>query len=188
MTKNADSTLYTICVYSENHVGLLNQLSIIFTRRCVNIESVSASRCSIPGVHKITITCHSNSAMMDRIQKQIAKRIDVIKAFVYTDSEIVYQEVALYKVPTQRLLDQQQMEQIIRRHGARILELTKDYTVLEKTGHFYETESLFNELKRYGIVQFVRSGRVAVTKSPIEPVSDYLEQRSHQEKSSNHNH
>lgn len=180
MTRNPENTLYTICVYSENHVGLLNQLSIIFTRRCVNIESVSACRCSLPEVHKITLTCHSSKAMVDKIIKQISKRIDVIKAFVYTDDEIVYQEVALYKVPTDRLLDEQQLEQIIRRHGARILELTRDYTVLEKTGHFYETESLFNELKRYGIVQFVRSGRVAVTKSPVELVNKYLEQRAKQ--------
>lgn len=132
MTRNPENTLYTICVYSENHVGLLNQLSIIFTRRCVNIESVSACRCSLPEVHKITLTCHSSKAMVDKIIKQISKRIDVIKAFVYTDDEIVYQEVALYKVPTDRLLDEQQLEQIIRRHGARILELTRDYTVLEK--------------------------------------------------------
>lgn len=180
MTRNPENTLYTICVYSENHVGLLNQLSIIFTRRCVNIESVSACRCSLPEVHKITLTCHSSKAMVDKIIKQISKRIDVIKAFVYTDDEIVYQEVALYKVPTDRLFDEQQLEQIIRRHGARILELTRDYTVLEKTGHFYETESLFNELKRYGIVQFVRSGRVAVTKSPVELVNEYLEQRAKQ--------
>lgn len=180
MTRNPENTLYTICVYSENHVGLLNKLSIIFTRRCVNIESVSACRCSLPEVHKITLTCHSSKAMVDKIIKQISKRIDVIKAFVYTDDEIVYQEVALYKVPTDRLLDEQQLEQIIRRHGARILELTRDYTVLEKTGHFYETESLFNELKRYGIVQFVRSGRVAVTKSPVELVNEYLEQRAKQ--------
>ncbi len=179
MDKNCN-TLYTVSVYSENHVGLLNQLSIIFTRRGVNIESVSASRCSIPGVHKITLTCHSSCELMDKIIKQIDKRIDVIKAFLYTDSEIVYQEVALYKVPTDRLLDEQHLEQIIRRHGARILEITPDYTVLEKTGYYYETEALFNELKRYGIRQFARSGRVAVTKNPVEQVSLMLERRAAQ--------
>ncbi len=172
--------LYTVAVYSENHVGLLNQLSIIFTRRCVNIESVSASRCSIPGVHKITLTCHSTRCLMDKIIKQINKRIDVIKAFLYTDDQIVYQEVALYKVPTERLLDEQNLEQIIRRHGARILEITHDYTVLEKTGHYYETEALFNELKRYDIRQFVRSGRVAITKSPVEHVDMLLKRRAAQ--------
>lgn len=174
------STLYTIAVFSENHVGLLNQLSIIFTRRCLNIESVTASTCSIPGIHKITITCHSNPAMMDKVIKQIEKRIDVIRAFYYTDSEIVYQEVALYKVPTQKMLIENHVEAIIRRHGARILDITPDYTIIEKTGHYDETEALFQELKRYDIKQFVRSGRVAITRSPIEHVDNFLQRRESQ--------
>lgn len=74
--------------------------------------------------------------------------------------EIVYQEVALYKVPTRRLLDDRNVEEIIRRHNARILEITRDYVVIEKTGHIDETENLFQELKKYDILQFVRSGRV----------------------------
>lgn len=176
-------TLYTIVVFSENHVGLLNQLSIIFTRRCVNLESVSASACSIPGIHKITLTCHSDAMMMDKVIKQIEKRIDVVKAYCYTDSEIVYQEVALYKVPTPKMLSENHVEQIIRRHGARILEITPDYTVIEKTGHYDETEALFHELKRYDIKQFVRSGRVVVTRSPIELVDNFLAMREMQKPS-----
>ena len=171
------STLYSIVVFSENHVGLLNQLSIIFTRRSLNIESISASACSTPGVHKITITCHSNPEMMDKVIKQIEKRIDVIRAFCYTDADIVYQEVALYKVPTSTIIGQGNVESIIRRHGARILDITPDYTVIEKTGHYDETEALFRELQRYDIKQFVRSGRVVVTRSPIEFVDDFLAQR-----------
>lgn len=135
MTTHDESTLYTVTVFSENHVGLLNQLSIIFTRRCLNIESISASTCSIPGVHKIVITCHSSQSMMDKVIGQIEKRIDVIKAFYFTDDEIVYQEVALYKVPTPVMLRENHVEEIIRRHNARILEITPEYTVIEKTGH-----------------------------------------------------
>ena len=131
-----NNTLFTIAVFAENHVGLLNQLSIIFTRRCLNIESVSASQCSIPGVHKITITCYSDRTIMEKVISQIEKRIDVIKAFLYTDSEIVYQEVALYKVPTARLLDEEHLEEIIRRHNARILEITRDNTIIEKTSYW----------------------------------------------------
>lgn len=107
--------------------------------------------------------------------QQIEKRIDVIKAFLHTDDEIVYQEVALYKVPTDKLLIESNLENIIRHHGARILDITPEYTILEKTGHNDETEALFEELKRYDIRQFVRSGRVTVTKSPIEHVSNYVE-------------
>ena len=177
MTTHDESTLYTVTVFSENHVGLLNQLSIIFTRRCLNIESISASTCSIPGVHKIVITCHGSQSMMDKVIGQIEKRIDVIKAFYFTDDEIVYQEVALYKVPTPVMLRENHVEEIIRRHNARILEITPEYTVIEKTGHYSETEELFRELQRYELKQFMRSGRVAVTRSPIEHVDNFLNQR-----------
>lgn len=172
-----NKTLYTFSIFTENHVGLLNQLSIIFTRRCVNIESVSASRCSIPDVHKITMTSYGDRVTMEKIVKIIEKRIDVLKAFLYTDDELVYQEVALYKVPTSKLLDEENLEEIIRRHGARILEITRDYTVLEKTGHQDETEALFEELRRYDIRQFVRSGRVAITKSSTEFVDQFLHEQ-----------
>lgn len=169
-----NKTLFTIAVFAENHVGLINQLSIIFTRRCLNIESVSASRCSIPGVHKTTMTCYSDRVTMEKVIKIIEKRIDVLKAFLYTDDEIVYQEVALYKVPTARLIDEEALEDIIRRHNARILEISRDNTIIEKTGHNDETEALFEELKHYDIRQFVRSGRVAITKSPNELVDKFL--------------
>jgi acetolactate synthase-1/3 small subunit len=115
--------------------------------------------------------------MMDKVIKQIEKRIDVIRAFCYVDSELVYQEVALYKISTSRMLSENHVEQIIRDYGARILEITPDYTVIEKTGHNDETDALFSQLKRYDIKQFMRSGRVAVTRSPIEHVDEYLARR-----------
>ncbi len=167
-------TLYTITVFTENHIGLLNQLSIILTRRAINIESITASRCLIEDVHKISLTCYSDKETIEKVIKQIEKRIDVIKAFFYTDDEIVYQEVALYKVPTKRLIEANNLEDIIRRHNARILDMTSDYTVIEKTGHFNETEALFEELRDYDLRQFVRSGRVTITKSPIEYVDKFL--------------
>ena len=172
-----DEQLFTVTVFSENQPGLLNQISIIFTRRCLNIESLSVSPSSIKGIHKFTITCYSNRAMMERVVKQIEKRIDVLKSFLYTDDEIVYQEVALYKVPTRQFLDDENVERIVRAHSARILEITREYVVLEKTGHSNETEALFEELRKYDIRQFVRSGRVAITKSTQEYLDMYLDEQ-----------
>lgn len=171
--------LYTVTVFSENCVGLLNQISIIYTRRCLNINSVSSSMCSLEGVHKLTLTTYSDRVTMEKVVKQIEKRIDVIKAFLYTDDDIVYQEVALYKVPTCNLINEQNLEGIIRAHNARILEITSDYTVLEKTGQLYETQALYEELKRYGVRQFSRSGRVLVTKSPCELVDRWLDMQEY---------
>lgn len=165
---------YTLAIFSENTVGILNLISIVYTRRSINIESISASTTAIPGITKTTVLSYSDRETMEKVIAQIEKAIYVVKAFLFTDDEIVHQEVALYKVPTVKLMDEPELENIIRKHNARILEITHDYTVIEKTGHTEETEALFQELKHYDIRQFVRSGRVCVTKDPVEHVSVYL--------------
>lgn len=175
--------LYTFTVFTENRVGLLSQISIIFTRRSVNIESLSVSPSSIPGIHKFTITASCTADMAQKIVMQVEKRIDVLKAFVYSDDDLVYQEIALYKVPTDKLIAEKDLENIIRSYNARILEIDKDFTVIEKAGHYDETEALFNELKKYGILQFARSGRVAVTKINDEPLNRYLDEQEERQKS-----
>lgn len=167
--------LFTISAFTENNVGVLNQVTMIFTRRCINIESISSGTTSIPGIYKITITAIATRHTIEKVVKQIEKRIDIIKAYFHSDDEIIYQEIALYKVPTTALLHESNLEAIIRHYNARILEITPEYTVLEKTGHIDETQALFEELKRFDIRQFVRSGRVAVTRHPVEFVSNYIE-------------
>lgn len=156
---------------------VVDQISIIFTRRQLNIESLSVSGSAIEGVHKFTITTYSDRETMEKLVKQIEKRIDVLRAFFYTDDEIIFQEVALYKVPTDKLLDDRSIEDLIRKHNARILEVNRTYTVIEKSGHPNETQSLFEELSRYDVMQFVRSGRVAITKSTVEHVSIFLQEQ-----------
>ena len=175
--KTADLPLWTLTVFTENNVGLLNQIAIIFTRRNINIWSLSVSSSSIEGVHKFTITCHASEDMIKKIVLQIEKRIDVIKAFYYSDDEIIYQEIALYKVQTDALLNDINFEQLIRKYNCRILEINSTFAVLEKTGHCDETIALYNDLERYGVLQYVRSGRVSVTKSTREKVSDFLEEQ-----------
>lgn len=169
--------LFTISVFTENQVGLLNRITIIFTRRGLNIESISSSASSMHGVHKINMTCASDRETMEKVIRQIERCIDVISAYLYTDDEIVYQEVALYKVPTQKLLDEKDLERIIRVHNARILELTREYTILEKTGHESETQAFYEILAKYGILQFIRSGRICITKSPTEHFTHYIEEQ-----------
>ena len=175
-----EKQLYTVTIFSENRVGLLNQISINNTRRKLNIESLSVSPSSIKGIHKFTITSYSDRETIEKLVKQVEKRIGVLKSFFYTDDEIIYQEIALYKVPTSKLIEEPNLEKIIRKYNARILEMSKDYTILEKTGHPEETESLFEDLKRHDIRQFVRSGRVAVTKDINEYVTMFIEERKQQ--------
>ncbi len=176
-----ETPLYTVTVYTENVVGILNQISIIFTRRNLNIWSLVVSSSALENVHKFTIACRTTQKQIDAVVKQIEKRIDVLKAFYYLNDEIIYQEVALYKVQTDTILDSPDFENLVRRNNAQILEMNRDYTVLQKTGHCDETEKLYDELEPYGVLQFVRSGRVAVTKSSVERVSRFVKMQEERE-------
>ncbi len=165
---------YTILIYSENHIGLLSQVSTVFTRRNVNIESITSSESAIPGIHKITIVAITDKEQIEKVRNQLDKRIDVVKSFVFTADEVIHQEIALYKVPTEAILESDEVERLIRKHNARILEISREYTVIEKTGHKNETQELFEKLNQFGVTQFTRSGRVAVTKLKKELLSNYL--------------
>jgi len=171
-----DKKLYTITVFSENTPGLLNQITIVFTRRQLNIETLSVSASAIEGIHKYTITLFSDADTVEKVVKQIDKRVDIIKAFSNTDEELVYQEIALYKVITEQFIKLGTNEELIRRYNIRILEMNENCVVLEKTGHYSETQELFDELKSKNleVLQFVRSGRVAINKSKEERLSNIL--------------
>ena len=175
---------YTLSVFTENKTGLLARVVSIFTRRHINIESITSSKSSIPGIHLLTIVVNVDGVMVDKLIGQLDKQVDVLKAFYYTNSQIVYQELALYKVPTSIFTGGDQVEELVRTHNARILAIEPDYTVIEKTGHAAEIEHLLEDLKSIGIYEFVRSGRVAI-KKPLEQLNNYLKQL---ENNINHNH
>ncbi|MFA9390079.1 MAG: acetolactate synthase small subunit [Prolixibacteraceae bacterium] len=168
---------YIISAFTENHIGLLNRITIVFTRRKVNIESLTVSESAIKGVSKFTIVINSTEELVQKIVQQIEKQVEVLKAFYFTNDEMIYQEVALYKVSTEALTASNQIETLVRKHNARILEITSDYTVIEKTGHNDETQAFFDDLNQFKVLQFIRSGRVAITRSPIERLSEFLAER-----------
>jgi len=168
---------FIITTYSENHIGLTNRITIIFTRRQVNIESLTGSESALPGIHKITIVVNEEEEKVKNIVKQIDKLVDVLKAFYHTNEEMIYQEIALYKVSTKSLMESDEIEKLIRSHNARILEITPEFTVIEKTGHKEETQELFQQLNKFGVLQFIRSGRIAITRSRIEKLSEFLKER-----------
>ncbi|GBU07317.1 acetolactate synthase small subunit [Bacteroidales bacterium] len=169
------STLYTVTIFSENAVGLLNQITIIFNRRRLNIETLSVSPSALKGIHKFTVTTFSTQDIIDKVVKQIDKRVEILKAYYNTDEELIHQEIALYKVSTEKFIQLKNSEGIIRKYNARILDITEIWTVIEKTGHYDETQDLFEKLRdKIGVLQFIRSGRVAITKSNVERLSDML--------------
>ena len=176
-TKNG-MPLHTIIVYSENISGLLSQITAVFTRRQVNIETLNVCASSTPGVHKYTITCYCDTEMAEMLKKQMEKRIDVLQANYFTDDQIYIQETALFKLSTPVILENNRISKVIRLHDAKIVEVNPTYSIVEKTGLTEEILSLFESLTKLEcILQFVRSGRIAVTKSRIEKLDEYIQLR-----------
>ena len=173
-----EDKFYTLLVYSENVAGILNEVTNVFTRIQVNTESLNVSASSIDGVHKYTITCWSNPEQIVKIKKQLEKKLNVIKANFYTDDQLFIHEVALYKISTPVLLDNPEVSHTIRKHDARMMEVNPTYSTVLLTGLTDDITDLYSRLNSFGcLLQYTRSGRIAVTRSTEEPVSDYLEQQ-----------
>ena len=173
-----DKKFYTLLVFSENFAGVLNQVTAVFTRRQVNIESLNVSASSIKGVHKYTITCWSTEEQISTITKQIEKKIDVLQANYFTDDEIFIQEVGLYKLTTEIAINNPMISKEIRKHGGQIVEMNPTYTIVTKRGMTEDIMSLYHALNDYGcVLQYVRSGRIAITKSRTEYLDAFLEER-----------
>lgn len=158
---------YTLFVYSENHIGILGRITNTFTQRHLNIESLTVSESEVSGVFRFTIVTMSTPSIIKLISKRIERQIDVIKSGFFCSEDIVHQEVAMYKLSTEVLIDGLSIEKIMRKHNASILAVEKEYFVIEKTGHKNETQALFEELRIFGVFEFVRSGRIAISKPMI---------------------
>jgi acetolactate synthase-1/3 small subunit len=165
---------FTISVYSENNVGLLNRISGIFLKRHINIEGLNVSKSEIEGVSKFTILVNTTEDWTRKIVGQIEKQIEVIKAFYHTDDETIYQESALFKIKSALLFDERQIQNIIKDSNAQIVTVSRDFFVLAKTGRRHEIDEMHQALEPYGILQFVRSGRITVTKEAM-PITQLLE-------------
>jgi len=155
---------FTITVYTENQIGLLNRIAIIFSRRKINIESMNTSPSEIEGIHRFTIVITETEEVVRKLVRQIEKQVEVLKAYFNTGEEIVWQELALYKVPTDEIAEKVKVERLLREFGARAVVIRKDYTVFETTGHREETDKLIRVLEPFGLIEFVRSARVAIIK------------------------
>ncbi|WP_299104373.1 acetolactate synthase small subunit [uncultured Tenacibaculum sp.] len=164
---------YTISIYTENTVGLLNRISAIFQRRHINIESVNVSKSEIKSVSRFTLLVRLTEVEVKKILGQIEKQVEVIKAFYHNDEETVYQESCLFKLSTDLLVDNDEIQKVINNSKSRIINVNKDFFVLERSGSKEELEELYHELNKHGIKQFVRSGRIAITKEEM-PVSEML--------------
>lgn len=170
-----DKKLYTVIIYSENLAGVLNMVTAEFTRRQINIETLNVSSSSIENVHRYTMSLWCDEETIKKVVKRLEKKIDILRADYYTEDEIFVQEVALYKISTPKLLENKYISKIIRHNNARVIEINSTYTVVEHTG---KTETILKLYKEFAaeqcVLQFVKSGHIAVTRDVIEHLTEQL--------------
>ncbi len=155
---------YNITVYTENHVGLLHRICIVFSRRKINIESLNTSPSEVAGIHRFNILIFETEEVIRKLCRHLEKLTEVLKVYYHTNEDIVWQELAMYKVPTSVIAEQVSVERLLRCYGARVVVIRKDYTIFETTGQREETDKLITVLQPYGLIEFVRSARVVVIK------------------------
>jgi acetolactate synthase-1/3 small subunit len=93
---------YTLTIYTENQVGLLNRIAIMFSRRKINIESMNTSPSEIEGIHRFNILINETEDVVRKIVRQIEKQVDVLKAYFNTNDTISlhstkFQQISLLK-------------------------------------------------------------------------------------------
>jgi len=165
MSQDIEKKEFNITIYTENQVGLLNRIAIIFTRRKINIDSLNTSPSEVESIHRFNIVITESEEVVRKLTRQIEKQVEVLKVYYNTNEDIIWQELALYKVSTDVIAEKVSVERLLRENGARAVVIRKDYTVFETTGHREETDNLISILQPYGLIEFVRSARVAIIKN-----------------------
>ena len=153
---------FTLTIYTENHVGLINKIAIMFSRRKISLESFNTSPSEVPNIYRFTIVVIEAEAIVKNLVKQIEKIVDVFKVYCNTNDEIVWQQMALYKVPTEVIINEVKVERLLREYGAKAVVIRSDYTVFEATGQGEEINKLLKKLDKFGLIEFDRSSRIAI--------------------------
>jgi|SRR5690606_14000575 len=156
---------YTLTIYTENKVGIIGRIVILFSRKKINIESISGSPSEVNGIFRFTIVINESEEVVRKVCRQLEKQIDILKAYFNTNSEIVWQEQALFKVATAKVTEGADVERLARIYGARAVVIRNDYTVFETSGHTEDIDKLTEALANFGLIEFVRSGRIAIIKN-----------------------
>ena len=156
---------FTLTIYTENQVGLINKIAILFSRRKISLESLNTSPSEIENIYRFTIVVKETEVVVKNLVRQLEKIVDVFKVFYNTNEEIIWQQIALYKLATNVIMKDVKVERLLREYGAKAVVIRNDYTVFEVTGQDNEINNLLKELDQYGLIEFVKSSRIAIIKS-----------------------
>ena len=155
---------HTISVLVENRFGVLARVAGLFCGRGYNIISLTVNQTHDPEVSKMTIVTSGDKAVLEQIDKQLNKLIDVIKVTDLTGSKFVERELALIKVSTENSEQRSQVIQIAEIFETKIVSVNHDELAIEIHGRANKINNFIELMNDFNIVEVARSGRVAISR------------------------
>jgi len=156
---------HTISILVENEFGVLARVAGLFSGRAFNIESLSVAETMDPSVSRITLVTRGDDQVLEQVEKQLNKLINVIKVIDFTDTPHVERELVLIKVAVDERT-RGEVANIIDIFRGKIIDVSARTYVVEVTGAEDKIEALIALLKPIGILEIVRTGRVAMFRGP----------------------
>ncbi len=164
LSENATKrNIHTVSLVVANKPGVLVRIAQVFARRGFNIDSLVVSPTVDPKFSSMTITSRGDAATLDQIIKQSAKLIDVIHVSEHKPEEAMEVELALYKVKG-KSVTKVSISKSIKSYQAQIIDIAQDSIIIQQIGSTEELDTLEAILKKYGLVEMVRTGKVVMAR------------------------
>ncbi|HHX94495.1 MAG TPA: acetolactate synthase small subunit [Clostridia bacterium] len=156
---------HTLSVLVENKPGVLTRVAGLFARRGYNIDSLAVGMTENPAISRMTIVVDGDEYVIQQVTKQLDKLIDVIKVLDITSEQYVERELILIRVNASPAVRGEIM-QIVDIFRARIVDIGKDSLIIEATGDLGKINAIESSMKPFGIMEVVRTGKVAMVRGP----------------------
>jgi acetolactate synthase-1/3 small subunit len=163
---------HVLSVTVRDQPGVLVRIAGLFARRGYNIESLSVAQTHEPGMSRTTFVVTGEDAQLEQMEKQLQKLIDVVKVIDHSDGPYVDRELMLIKVAVRTPDDRVEMRQIAQDFRARIVDVARDALTFEVTGDAGKTEAFIEQMRAFGVLELIRTGRVALPRTAARLVDD----------------
>lgn len=158
---------HTISVMVENKPGVLARVAGLFSRRGFNIESLAVGTTEDPSVSRMTIVASGDDSVLEQITKQLYKLIDVIRVFDIPKDVAIARELVLFKVACNEK-NRPEVIEIVEIFGGRIADVSEGAITIEMTGEEDKVEGIEKLLRKFGIKEMVRTGKIALQRGSNE--------------------
>jgi acetolactate synthase I/III small subunit len=166
---------HTLVALVENKPGVLNRVASLFRRRSFNIDSLAVGTTDDPRVSRMTIVVDASRTSAELVERNLYKLVNVIDVQDVTHVPTVVRELALIKVHVANTQKRGEIKHVADMFQSRIVDVFKESLIIEVTGDVEKVDSILSVLDEYGVMEVVRTGRIAMVRGAAHAVYDHEE-------------